>query len=171
MCETSANTVNGGAGGQDGPGYEFVQVVVHAPVEAAGSFGLFGGEPRRGQGRQVRIVVNESHGPTLRTQPVRSSPGLTRTEGVQGAERRGGVVSEEVHGAGSAKFPGRRDHAEVERESLQTVFTDGVGRTTGGLAETFANSALCPEKPAQSLTNAVFIRPEWSRRREGAGIR
>jgi hypothetical protein len=44
-----------------------VQIVEHAPFQGAGAFGFFRGEPLQRQGCQVRVVVDDSHGPTLRT--------------------------------------------------------------------------------------------------------
>lgn len=55
--------------------------VVHATVDAAGSFGLFGGEPHQSQGCQVRIIVNEFPRPNATPCPVRSRTGLPRAIG------------------------------------------------------------------------------------------
>jgi hypothetical protein len=47
--------------------FEVVKVVTHATLQGAWAFGFFSGEPRQCQGREVRVVVDESHDPTLRT--------------------------------------------------------------------------------------------------------
>jgi hypothetical protein len=157
---------------------EVVQDRVHVPGELGGAFGFLGGDAQQRQRCQARVVVHESHGPTLRSGVLTVSDGLQEPllrEGVaaqlEGPQRGRGAVTDldapvfdadQVPGADGGPCAGVPPVAAFEpvhwfgcdRPDLSVV-ADGQGSSGGGEPHLYRHAGLRP------CGRVLAVGPAW----------